>query len=1207
MRSYSVVLAVVITLLCSTAPAQISSADRARVTSQSAANQAVSGRGNATDRTLSDPRSVADQAVADWGKHPALRGDALNKALAKGSTEVVEVYSSVEELDLDGRDFPGHKSGVLLKPALPVAAKLEILRDYNPQAKAPITLDKPDTQKLTHPCSSGQGAPAPAPASAAKLDPQSPLAQNINELGNRYWAGEVSAAMEAMRMLAGPLSPAEEKAFNESWAPMFDYPTDKAKAWLDRLTPLVTEFLAVQQQIESLLEAMENLHYEAEMAAAYEREDICADLLEQIGQTGGVLKKRKARLEELTAMLQAIGSPPNPLAEKCAAHKRAKKLIHLDPPKPGETKAPEPSGPLYPLPDSFFKRTPPSEHAYFKDKGMWFWLKLEQNGKGASRVDIMNELPYKARDDFSWHSHQMHGDNLQWNGQTFTSTRIEDGFNGYKCNEDTPRLHHKSRYDLQGTAAKDGGKLTQVTATQTMKSCNHIFVDAGADNVEHTADDRVRYELEVSKRTLVFKDLPLSKASPLLIGLDKGVELTYGVKGNAAAAQHLVSMNYDMPAAKPLDSNYISVTIHSMQGKPPKAVIAAAKPKQDNTARKIAFHENNIKWLKKDIAWINRQIGQAKDRAALKSLYFQLTCKQSDLQGEQDAITRIKTGQWVRTPTAWDGMVRAQMVANSRKMAAKIKKAETNRKGLDRMINALPPDQRSDMRKWVRRQLGDDPYDPANLKKVGQVVAKRLNAVSEGIKAQAASDEAVAQLGIDICNNYQEAATYAMYATPFVAGGGVLAITYGITQGGIVGYQTGGISGAAKGAATTALRYWSPKIDYAITFYEGYQQGGLSGAIKHTAITYIKRKAVQKVTQGVQGMVRYQQRRVASAKQARLNEWRDAQRRVRFKQEREYGESMVKRLSDYQRQYSAAKASGQGRKSLRLLEKRIMDQTAAIKNAPHAKGYLKFNASAQEKADYGVWDRRHTNKIVREMKQDLKRQGFQVDELRFKPIRNAGNTSPGMDLDLAMNSTTGNVVRWRNPKTGQVECLDLYTANAMVQDRFNVVYARNSGGRTAADAWQNVTTSKHLEAYPDTNWLHVKRMHEAGVDPRCRLDPNYAEDAGRVTLVKAHEMRRHGGAFTDNQNWEIYRGTSKDIKSKVLPLLERRAASARTPQQRAELQQKHEFYSKLSKAMDKANHDPVAADREVRKLTAMDTVDTVDMVSSAIEALGKWH
>ncbi len=292
--------------------------------------------------------------------------------------------------------------------------------------------------------------------------------------------------------------------------------------------------------------------------------------------------------------------------------------------------------------------------------------------------------------------------------------------------------------------------------------------------------------------------------------------------------------------------------------------------------------------------------------------------------------------------------------------------------------------------------------------------------------------------------------------------------------------------------------------------------------------------------------------------------------------------------------------SGQGRQQLRLLEKRIMDQTAAIKNAPHAKGYLKFNATAQEKAAYNTWDRRHTNKIVREMKQDLARQGFDTNELSFKPIRNAGNTSPGMDLDLAMNSATGNVVRWRNPKTGQVECLDLYTANAMVQDRFNVVYARNSGGRRAVDACQNVTTSKHLEAYPDTNWLHVQRMHQAGMDPRSRLDPRYAEDAGRVTLVKAHEMRRHGGAFTDNQNWEIHRGTSKDIKSKVLPLLEHRINSAKTPQQRAELQQKHDFYNKLSKAMDQANHDPVAAEREVRKLTSMDTVDTVDMVSSSI-------
>ncbi|KIX14348.1 hypothetical protein [Dethiosulfatarculus sandiegensis] len=314
--------------------------------------------------------------------------------------------------------------------------------------------------------------------------------------------------------------------------------------------------------------------------------------------------------------------------------------------------------------------------------------------------------------------------------------------------------------------------------------------------------------------------------------------------------------------------------------------------------------------------------------------------------------------------------------------------------------------------------------------------------------------------------------------------------------------------------------------------YEGYREGGLLGGLKNTAITFIKRKAVQKVTQRIMG---YQHRARTAARKAKLDQWKQAQRSHRFKQERQYGKAMVKRLAELQSKDNTAKAGGADKKSLRLLSRQIMDQTAAIKNAPHAKGYLKFNATSKEKAAYGAWDRRHTNKIVRELKQDLARQGFDANELSFKPIRNSGNTSPGMDLDLAMNSTSGNTVRYKDPQTGRIRHLGLYTANAMVQDRFNTVYARNSGGRKASQAWQNVTTSRHLEAYGDTNWLRIKNMQNKGIDPRCALDPNYAEDAARVTLYKAHEMRRHGGTFTDNQNREIYRGTAKDIKTKLAP------------------------------------------------------------------------
>lgn len=174
-----------------------------------------------------------------------------------------------------------------------------------------------------------------------------------------------------------------------------------------------------------------------------------------------------------------------------------------------------------------------------------------------------------------------------------------------------------------------------------------------------------------------------------------------------------------------------------------------------------------------------------------------------------------------------------------------------------------------------------------------------------------------------------------------------------------------------------------------------------------------------------------------------------------------------------------------------------------------------------------------------------------------------------------------------------------------MQGRFNRVYARNAGGRTAHGSWQMVTSSAHPEAYQDMAWLRVRDIVRSGVDPNSVIDPRHAAQAGGVTVHKAHEMRRFIGMGTDNQNFEIYRGTAKDIDSKVIPLLQSRARQAPGADQRQAAQASLDFYRSLSRAMNRATTDPIAADKEVRRLTGMDTLGAIDLVGGAIEALGR--
>ncbi|EHQ52751.1 hypothetical protein ECTPHS_08673 [Ectothiorhodospira sp. PHS-1] len=647
-----------------------------------------------------------------------------------------------------------------------------------------------------------------------------------------------------------------------------------------------------------------------------------------------------------------------------------------------------------------------------------------------------------------------------------------------------------------------------------------------------------------------------------------------------------------------------------------------APAEDDPLQARVRFHENNIGWLQGDIQRLEQAMRGSGNEDERRFLAHQLTIKRADLQGERDAITTLRTGNFVRTPTAWDQLVKEQMLAQGREMAARVERSRRNLDRIEHMMDTLPPEERRDLRDWVDRQLRDAGMDLERQAQVGQLVARNLQARAEQQRAAAQEDEAWAQLAVDILENYQQAATYAMYATPFVSGGGVLSVAYGITSGGIAGYaEQGDVHGAIRGAALTSLRYWSPKADYALTAYEGYQAGGVEGAARRVASTYVQRKVVQTATQAalnVQGQIQ------ASHRQARREAWREAQRKVNFREERAAGRALaeqhqaqfaqVRRLERSMRQQGYIEVDGVRyggdlmwrTRTWTDTNRALMDTTAAIKHSPHAKLWMKRGADPLAQRDYNFTDRLHTRQVVRDLRADLQAQGIAPDALQFRPIRNAGNSSPGMDLDLAMRFTgDASHLRRIDPTTGQAQQLSLAEANAFVQGRFNRVYARNAGGRSADGSWQMVTSSAHPEAYQDTAWLHVRDIVRSGADPNSVINPRHAAQAGGVTVHKAHEMRRFIGMGTDNQNFEIYRGTAKDIDSKVIPLLQSRVRQAPDAGQRQAAQESLDFYRGLSRAMNRAVMDPIAADKEVRQMTGMDTLGAVELVGGAIQALGQ--
>ncbi|MFC2140606.1 hypothetical protein ACFLQ1_02670, partial [Candidatus Auribacterota bacterium] len=642
---------------------------------------------------------------------------------------------------------------------------------------------------------------------------------------------------------------------------------------------------------------------------------------------------------------------------------------------------------------------------------------------------------------------------------------------------------------------------------------------------------------------------------------------------------------------------------------------------KENLEEEIRYRKENIKYIQKHIQSLDDRLAKAKTPKEREDLQYLILRRRADMQVEKDQIYTLKIGQFVRTRTAWDEMAKAQFIAQSQEIARKASVVTKTHKSVERLIKKLPEDEQESMRDFVRNQLKDDYGNLNKIREVGRLVGDKLVGIYE---AESADYEAIAEeydRSVTICEYYQKAANIALLACPFVAGGSTLAIVYGVTSGAIDGYHTGsllgeehrGITGAAVGAATTALRFWSPKIHYAVSFIEGYQQDGLMGGLENMAISYVYSKAMQVgVKAAGKGFNafrrnRFRSRRTSLARrQSKLNSWRDAKRRHDFLQERSWGKKMVEEHFRVYNELKSAKRNGAFSSEIVSLRGTLNELTAAIKHTPHAKGYLKYNAPPKMQKAYNATDRWHTNKVVGDLKTALAKQGFNTQELKFQAMRNSGNTSPGMDLDLAMFSSRGNKVTYTDPQTGKTTYLDLYKANQIAQKTFDKVYAQNSGGRSARASWQMVTTDVHLEAYHSEGgrlspWIQISALKEQGVGLRATIDPKYAGDAARVTQHKAYEMRHQPGVSTDNQNWEIYRGTSKDIDTKLLPQLEEKYITTKDPKMKKSLKQSMDFYKRLSKGMKSANYDPVEAEQKLLELTGYRPLDIVNMVSAALE------
>ena len=539
--------------------------------------------------------------------------------------------------------------------------------------------------------------PPPAPVDPGLL--QTPLAQNINKLTRSRYAAIVTAGREAMEMLLGPLPPAKEKEFQAAWALMADYPSQKVVAYLDRLNPLLAEFLALTQACESLLAAYEQIRFEAEMAAAYEHEPGTREALEQAGLLAGELRTIKQRLEQVAAKVKALGDPPNPLEDKCRARKKARKALTMFQPggswvltgknvtqvrwrkedsriTKSEAKFSVNSAVSTTVVPSKFMSTTEAWPDYV-NQWRYFWSQPPQVLAGGDKVRMEAILEdtgcsYADMDPYVkiWLVSDRHiADTVLWNGM-IGSWAPDRKINGL--------------YRTLVVEARGAGGTKKYTPQELSKFSREGIRTPAPPQWKPVSTNHNRFW-------------------PVLLKGEENWRFTLEVELHSQyiTAVALYEYQWDPTAPPPPPGQAIPI---NLPGNLAAALKAPASPAQASTEKpsagptpeqllkqKVAFHQNNIKFLEDDIRRYQEMLNKVRDEGGRQALQFTLSCKLADLQAEHDAIATLTTGNFTRTRTPFDEMVSAQMAANSRELAARINEENHRRGTLDRLIKLLPP------------------------------------------------------------------------------------------------------------------------------------------------------------------------------------------------------------------------------------------------------------------------------------------------------------------------------------------------------------------------------------------------------------------------------------------------------------------------------------------------------------------------------------
>lgn len=156
-----------------------------------------------------------------------------------------------------------------------------------------------------------------------------PAPIELDRLDMVMWAGCVSAAREAMRLVYGEMTPEEEKKFEARWKSYLEYPCKEVVDYFNKLNPLLAQFLAFRRAAAQTLLAIDHAQYDAAHLVAYKDLAGFAERMRGLAMLRAHLASLIKALELLCAEIEALGEPPDAAAAQEAARRRHRDAMAL--------------------------------------------------------------------------------------------------------------------------------------------------------------------------------------------------------------------------------------------------------------------------------------------------------------------------------------------------------------------------------------------------------------------------------------------------------------------------------------------------------------------------------------------------------------------------------------------------------------------------------------------------------------------------------------------------------------------------------------------------------------------------------------------------------------------------------------------------------------------------------------------------------------